>query len=473
MKTFFFSYIPTFLLVVLFEACNKIVQVPNPINSVTASQIFSSNANANSAIAGIYSYMSGTQSFLNSEATFCAGESADELTDGLPQYDNFLSNTLTPVNNLGPQTFFWTPAYFCIYNANAAIDGLQNSSAVSVSTKNQLTGEAKFIRALCYFYLTNFFGDLPLDLTPDFNQTVLLKRSKQVEVYQQIVSDLQDAQSLMSNNYTMSGGMPIRANKWAATALLARVHLYQSNWGGADSAASAVINSGQYSLDSNLLNVFLMNSQEAILQLQTLNTPPFCTFEAQYFIPPNNTSSVNLWLTSQLVNAFEPGDLRWTNWVDSTIFNGTTYYYPYKYQSSPYITGSTQTITENYMVLRYAEQYLILAEAQAQLGGSNSLDSAVANLNVIRARAHLPPYSGSIDAVSVQNAIHQEKRIEFFAEWGHRWLDLHRWRMALGTLDTIPGKIGNIDSSQLLYPIPLADIQVDPNLSQNPGYQTY
>ena len=216
-----------------------------------------------------------------------------------------------------------------------------------------------------------------------------------------------------------------------------------------------------------------MNSQEAILQLQTLNTPPFCTLKPNILF--RQTILVVLifglrrnWLMhlSRVICDGQIGSTVQYSTAPHTITH-------ISYQSSPYITGSTQTITENYMVLRYAEQYLILAEAQAQLGGSNSLDSAVANLNVIRARAHLPPYSGSIDAVSVQNAIHQEKRIEFFAEWGHRWLDLHRWRMALGTLDTIPGKIGNIDSSQLLYPIPLADIQVDPNLSQNPGYQTY
>jgi hypothetical protein len=70
----------------------------------------------------------------------------------------------------------------------------------------------------------------------------------------------------------------------------------------------------------------------------------------------------------------------------------------------------------------------------------------------------------------VLNAIYHENQIEFFGEWGHRWFDLKRWGIAIQTLDTISYKRSHIDSSQLLYPIPITEIQLDPNLTQNPDY---
>jgi len=91
-------------------------------------------------------------------------------------------------------------------------------------------------------------------------------------------------------------------------------------------------------------------------------------------------------------------------------------------------------------------------------------------LDIIRQRANLPPLSATLTGNSLLAAVQQEWRIEFFAEWGHRWLDLKRWGNAVQVLSGIPYKSGNIDASQLLYPIPITEINADPNLTQNPGY---
>jgi hypothetical protein len=451
--------------------CNKLVHIPNPISSITANQTFGSDATATSAMLGIYSYMGNPNqpSFSNYTTSFYLGESADELIDeasGNETYDHFLSNTLTTSTNAGTiLNYFWQPAYYDIYCANAIISGVQASTGVSAGTKAQLTGEAKFIRAFCYFYLTNLFRDIPLVLTTDFNQTVLLAKTPQAKIYQQIISDLQDAAALMISDFSLSGGQPIRANKWAAKALLARVYLFQKNWTGADSAATEVINSGQFSLlDSLSINqVFLANSQEAILQLQTPDVYPYSTAEGNYF----NFNNVNVWITPQLMNAFEPNDLRRAYWVDTT-YAAYSYYFPNKYQSSSY-TASQGNVTENYNLLRLAEQYLIRAEAEAN-GAGGGTGASLTDLNVIRHRAGLPNLSDSIPGFSLMAAVQQEWRIEFFAEWGHRWLDLKRWGNALQTLDSITYKMGNIDSSQLLYPISSVELRTDPNLVQNPGY---
>jgi len=398
--------------------------------------------------------------------TYYLGESADELTDetmGNESTDNFLSNTLTvQINSGNVSSLFWQPAYFVIYNANAVISGVQASGGISTSQKSQLIGEAEFIRAYCYFYLTNLFGELPLVLSVDFNTTALLTKTTQAKVYQQVISDLLDAEKSLPGDFSSAGGQPIRANKWSAAALLARVYQYLGYWQSADSASSAVINSGQFSL-VGLDSVFLANSNEAILQLQTNDAPPYATLEGNFFIPYDSTSSVTCWLTSQLLTAFEPNDLRRQNWVDSSDYSGAYYYYPFKYKV---MAGTSWPASENYTLLRFAEQYLIRAEAEANLGDSTD---AINDLNIIRNRAGLSNYADAINGPLMQ-AIQHEDRIEFFAEWGHRWLDLRRWGIALQTLDTISYKRGNIDSTQLLYPIPFGEIQDDPNLTQNSGY---
>jgi hypothetical protein len=469
-----------FFLSAFFLGCNRTVEVPEPISSVTSDQVFSSDATATSAMLGIYYNMLVNRAFSNLETTFYAGESADELTDqtsGTEYQDIFLSNTLT---SLGASSTslqnFWQPAYFYIYSANAVISGIESSTGMTSATKSQLRGEAEFIRAFCYFYLTNLFGEVPIVLSTDFNQTVLLAKSSQAKIYQQIVSDLLDGQNSMLSDFSLSGGQPIRANKWAATALLARVYLYQQNWASADSAASAVIKSGQFSLvplpqiqadytfpDSD---AFEANTPEAILQLQSQsNVYPYATWEGNFFIPYYSFFVPSAWLTTQLLSAFEPDDLRRINWVDSNVNNGVTYYYPYKYK----VNVGPGSIAENYTMLRFSEQYLIRAEAEANL---SQLGPAINDLNTIRSRAGLDSLPASLSQSQVLSAIQQENRIEFFAEWGHRWFDLKRWGIAIQTMDTISYK-RSIDSTQLLYPIPLIEIQNDPNLTQNPGYLSH
>src|SRR6202000_1804437 len=97
------------------------------------------------------------------------------------------------------------------------------------------TGEAKFIRAFWHLYLTNVYGDVPLALTTDYNVTGKLSRTPRVQVLQQVITDLKDAQSSLNSNYvdvtdTTATTERVRPNKAAATALLARVCLYLGDY---------------------------------------------------------------------------------------------------------------------------------------------------------------------------------------------------------------------------------------------------
>jgi hypothetical protein len=120
--------------------------------------------------------------------------------------------------------------------------------------------------------------------------------------------------------------------------------------------------------------------------------------------------------------------------------------------------------TEYLMVLRLAEQFLIRAEARAH---QKNLADAISDLNIIRHRAGLPDLSSSLVQADVLAAVEKEKRIEFFAEFGHRWFDLKR----TGRVDAVLAPIKPLwTSTAAFYPLPFSELQKDPNLTQNPGY---
>jgi len=467
-----YTFILTIAYFIFCNGCKKLIQIGPPTNSITTSQVFVDSFDADAAVAGIYSSMSarGAVSFGSSAITIYCGSSADELLpfNSVGDKDQFSRNTLKSTNG-SVNTYFWTQAYRYIYQANAIIEGLQMSTSISQSAKNQFTGEAKFFRALFYFYLTNLFGDVPLLTSTDYRSNSLAVRATQDQVYQLIIDDLKDAQGLLAGDYSAGNGEKIRANKWAATALLARVYLYKKNWADAEAQATDVIeNAGIFTLVNNLDSVFLANSSEAILQWQ-LNTsfsPYNATTEGYNLVPSSPTRAPFYYLSSQLLNGFESGDQRRVSWLNTTTYQGKVYYYPYKYKIGPGKTSANATPTEYYMVLRLAEQYLIRAEARAQQ--NTNLNGAISDLNTIRIRASLPPIA-NVDQDSVIRAVVQERRIELFAEWGHRWLDLKRTNQANAILPSISIK-STWQPYQQLYPIPFSEMQADPNLKQNTGY---
>ncbi|HWK06051.1 MAG TPA: RagB/SusD family nutrient uptake outer membrane protein [Puia sp.] len=440
------------VLMLLFSSCKKFTEIDPPKNRIVTTQVFSDDNSANAAISGIY-YQLNSTSMAQGYMTVNAGLSADELNALSTSTDaQQLQNNVIQVNN-GNVLSLWTGAYNVIAQANACLDGLNASVSLSAAKKSQFTGESKFLRAFCHFYLTNLFGDVPLVLTTDFNQTDTMQRTSQAKVYQQILQDLQDAQNALPESNPAG---VVRVSKWAAAALLARANLYGQNWATAETLAGSVINAfGNQPLpDPN--SVFLIGSAEAIWQLQ----PP--SYASNPFEPNTIFSYGTLYysVTDGLLNSFETGDLRRTAWLDSTYYNGALYYYPYKYKSSTYQSPST----EYYMILRLAEQYLIRAEAAAH---QNKVSVAVQDINVIRTRAGLGGLSSGISQTDCLLAIEQERRVELFAEWGHRWLDLKRTGNAAAVLSPIkPAWI----STGVLYPVPVSEIKLNPHLSQNVGY---
>jgi hypothetical protein len=216
----------------------------------------------------------------------------------------------------------------------------------------------------------------------------------------------------------------------------------------------------------------LANSTEAIWQLQVpLPNSNVATYDGQNFIlisKPSTGKTRSTAMSSGLLSAFELGDTRLSNWIGRFSKGADTFYFPYKYKVNNSSAGSAP---EYVMVLRLAEQYLIRAESEANLGDSTD---AITDLDVIRSRAGLTtPYNPLINGPLLTTILH-ERQVELFTEWGHRWFDLNR----TGNTNAVLGSPGNIcqqkggtwSSNSELYPIPQSEITADPNLSQNTGY---
>jgi len=429
--------------------CKKFVTVNELSDNLLASQVFNNESTANSAIAGIYETMQlNTQQ--SSDITILTGLSGDELKtyDGAFNI-NYSNDAILSNDGALP----WSELYNVIYQCNAAIEGL-NQSILPAPVKNQLLGEATFLRAYNYFYLVNLFGDVPLITSTNVNVTARAARTPVANVYQSIIQDLLRAQDLLGTTNNYANGEKTRATKWVATALLSRVYLYQKDWVNASKYSGDIIASNTFTLDPNLSDVFNKNSSESILQLE--NNPTLVIAEAQDFI--YQTSPIIV-CTDSLINSFENGDQRKTQWIQSMVYSGATVYYPFKY------TSINPNPPQYYTLFRLAEQYLIRAEAYAQ---QNMLPAAIADLNLIRQRAGLNPLASSLSQAGCLAAIQHERRVELFAEVGHRWFDLKR----TGTIDTVMNteKPGIWKPNAALWPIPLADIHADVNLTQNPGY---
>ena len=462
------------LLALFLASCDEYLDIPIPTNSIFADQVFENDATTVAAINGILANLS-TEYYI-SELSLNTGLYTDELTlnyNSSPTYQRYYADALSPTN--APSA--WSDLYPFIYQANAIIEGI-NASTAKLENRDQYLGEAHFLRAMFFFYLTNLYGDIALPLTSDYTVNNSLSRVPQDQVYEQIVSDLQLAASLLPEVYTDKDGNEsferARPNLSAARALLARVYLYTQNWEQAVQKATEVIaETATYTL-TDLNAVFLTNSEAMIWGLVPNQNPySFVNYVGDYYIYMGwdygsgfeyDFPYASAYLSQNQLSAFEEGDLRFSQWTFKVALDGTDYYVPYKYQSS--VTG-----VESFAFLRIAEQYLIRAEANAQQG---KLGPANEDLSKIRMRAGL-------DEVSFTNkelllaAIEKERQAEFFAEAGYRFFDLKR----TGKIDAIMPEVikekkdvpnATWESYKKNWPIPFSEINANPNLKQTPGY---
>jgi len=443
------------LMLIITTACDDFVKIDPPRTELIRQTVFGDDASAESAMLDIYyamkstGFASGSGNSISLLTSFSSDEQNFYATNSATEYLQFNNNELLPNNQF--INSLWSEMYNTIFKANAIIEGLAESTGVSEEVRVRLSAEAQFIRAFCHFYLVNLWGDVPLILTTDYKQNNSADRTPKEDVYDQIVLDLQDAIAVLPEDYTRSSDERVRANKWVATALLARVHLYNEQWTEAEATASLLIeNTTLFSLEQDLVAVYRGTSPEAIFQLWSPMFPLDRTSFAVYFFGPIYGA-----MRDDYVNSYEANDQRWAVYGRMVNVRGTVYpcYFKYWDYSSPPLDYST--------VFRLAEQYLIRAEARLR---QQKLDDAKLDLDAIRTRAGLPNTTATTED-ELFEAVIRERKAEFPTEWGHRWFDLKRWNRASEVLGPI--KAG-WTPNDVLFPIPESQLLHNPSMAQNP-----
>ena len=471
------------IMAVFFAGCEEYLDVPLPANSLFIDSGFSNDRAVAATVNGVMSQMTQNRYFEGTNGIgHLTGLYTDELTNNNPNftYLTYYQNALTGTATGAPP--FWSNLYKVVYYDNVAIEGIESSTAL-LTYRNQWLGEAYFLRAFNLFYLTNLYGDIPLAVTSDYKINGSLSRNPQSEIYAQIISDLKNAQRLLSTGFKNGTGLTtterVRPGNAAASALLARVYLYTGNWADAETEATKVISqTSLFSLPADLKTVFLANSQETIWSLVTGNTNFVGDYTSYLSGVPGITATATVlpatihgYLTPRQVASFETTeDKRFVNWVQTVVLPlpsttpvaNRTYYLPGKYRSNVHNI-------EHVMLLRLAEQYLIRAEARAQL---NNIGGAQSDINSIRARAGLGNTPANTQS-TLLTAILSERRNEFFTEEGHRFFDLKRTGL-INSVMTVeaPLKTGGATwtTNSAKWPISSTEIDANPNLSQTPGY---
>jgi len=444
------------LVIALGSSCKKYVDPGTPVNALTVDKVYTDSLSTLGVVLNLYSggatnAVNGSNLILNM-CQYGAMSADDGYYFNNSSYDPYRTNTLSGNNG----NVIYPFPYQIINVANNAIVGISGSQ-FSATYKNQLLGECKFWRAYAYFVLVNYFGDIPLIVSTDVTVNATKPRAPVDSVYKQVISDLTEAESLLTPAYPSAERA--RVNKWAASAMLARVYLYQKNWAAAEAEATAVIGSGTYSLEPNPNNVFIKTSNETIWQVISNVSAGITgvTRMGSGWIPPSTVPVFVLYDT--LSKTFETGDLRKANWTKSLSYNGTTFYYPYKYK----IRTTNVSGNEYSVMLRLAEQYLIRSEARAMQG---NISGAQADINAIRTRAGLPATSAATQA-DLLAALEKERWTELFTEMSERWFNLKR----TGRIDAVLSLTKpQWQSFQALYPIPLSEIAANPKLTQNIGF---
>lgn len=472
------NYLILTVMLILSVSCEDNLK-EKPLSFLEESNSFKSAADATSALNAVYEHLKGVYGMTMIDL---ADLNSDECE---VREDNGGGNEIHKnLYNSGTRLFdtFYTNSYRLIDRANRVI---ANVPGIAMDTKlrDQIVGEAKFLRALAYFNLVRAFGDVPL-VTAISNDVVNVEipRDPADQIYQQIIADLLDAEKVLPVKYTLATEIG-RTTVGAAKSMLAKVYLTRKDWSNAAAKAKEVIESGAYSLVPNYRDVFVPekeNGPEHIFSVQfSCVLPQYGSAMAEnfaiYFSYPINLTGGSYQVVPAHANSYTSGDYRKTVTVieEKTIANGTVV----KSRTGPHVDKywdpqacGPGRARNNFIVMRYADVLLMYAEALNEVGAPTT--EAYTAINQIRARARngaqptVLPDLKNLTQVQFRDSVYQERSWELCFE-GHRRWDLLRTGRYVPSMQ----KIGiATEERHLLYPIPVQEIDVNPALDQNPGY---
>ncbi|WP_084761766.1 RagB/SusD family nutrient uptake outer membrane protein [Spirosoma spitsbergense] len=442
------SLVRIMVLSVLIEACATFLD-KKPESSVPSEEAITNLTGARASIIGAYANLASGYSI---SFTIFPDLLADNLAHNgsITDLDQFKSHNI--LSNNGYVSSLWQSLYQGINRVNYILEKVPLLSDPAFTDQKRIIAEAKFIRALLYFHLIRYWGDVPLIKAPTKTaENLLVSRTPKEQVYTLVQTDLREATP------DLPEAAIGRATQSAAQALSARVALELQDYAAVAALSEAILQRRQFSLVSDYRMLFdTKNTIESIFELQYY--PTSANGLAFWFFPTalGGRNEVGpRGAGSTLESAYEPGDRRKIASISpgNLILDGKTI---------PAGTGikysRISSQDDNVQVIRYAEVMLIRAEALAQIGNQTE---SLELLNQIRQRAGL----GALpirDKKELLMAIEQEKRVELAME-GYRWFDLIRTGRAQDVLKIT-------DSKKLVLPIPQQEILINPNLVQNEGY---
>ncbi|WP_018611341.1 RagB/SusD family nutrient uptake outer membrane protein [Segetibacter koreensis] len=434
----------------IITSCSKELNT-KPTTAISEAEALKTSSDVNAALVGAYtdfgaSYFFGGRIFLEADLL---GDNNEIDWEGTYQQLTQMHNKAIPVEN----TFVansWLAGYTAINDANNVLSAV---SIVDTTARDRVQGEAKFLRSASFFELVKMYAKdwndgnpannpgVPLVLTPtrEITSESQVKRNTVAEVYQQVITDLTDAEAKLpaANGFF--------ATKGAAAAMLARVYLQQGDYNNALLAADRSIKES-VTVDGNpveLAGTFAAafgekNTPEDIFAVQVTNSSGIQGFNEFY----SSAQRGDVLILDTHLNMYQPNDDRKNLFY---TLSGSTY------------SGKFEQLYGNVHTIRLAEMLLVRAECNFRLGSSVG-DSPLNDINKIRTRAKLTPLS---EGQLTLNEILKERRLELAFE-GFRLDDVKRLKENVGNLPW--------NSPKLIFPIPAREIRANPNLTQNEGY---
>lgn len=503
----------------MFSSCDSFLE-EDFRSGITTDNFFNNDAEAELAVNGLYRLLHDNNLYRQRGLDNFYTHGADVVAASR-NVNGTVHNYLI-AEGVGDGYGTWNKLYELARNSALFLSSIEASENISEAAKNQAIGEILFMRALCYYHLTNIWGDVPyFRELPSNEELSTIKRSPKEQIRADMKEDLTRAISLLPDSY--SGSDLGRASKWAATMLKAKFHLFDGEWQQCLTECQSIINNSPHVLLDNFADVFDQSdpanqyNDELIFVVDFTADPAFGggnTTRTDDYNPrirdePSNRNgdtivngvSMKRWKYFQSLLQAQNEDMTgygWSvplpeladqaNWQDGdlrydativTEYLGWKLHFPYfrKNWNLDQVNSLRGNHPENYIVFRMADVYLMAAEAENELNGP---DNAYQYVNKVRERAFEPdqPFSG-MSQEELRLALRDERKFELCAE-GHRRMDLIRWGILLDVVKTVKHRswnnpADNIQPKHVLYPIPLEEILLNPALLEtdptNNGYR--
>lgn len=470
--------------------CSKLDLVPVSERSVEG--FYKTPSQINQALVGCYNGV--RDALVRQQYSYMLTESRSDNTFQSLDYNDGNTSRFTETSLLPVLYTAWSNSYNKIQRCNKVLEEI-GKIQITENLARQYEGEAKFLRALLYFDLVRLWGAVPLVTTSlSIQDGYKVVRNTEEEIYKQIDQDLTDAAMLLPASYDNANKG--RATKWAAKGFLGKSLVFQSGyplkknrWAEAAAVLKEVIDSGQFEFFAKYEDVFKYENESGKQSVFSLlfkagvqgEGNPFPTRNAPNFVSRNlvpfGGNPYQLFVSQDLVNSFEAGDLRrevaiWREWLNNAGETIKSMPFSKKYLNGPVVAASDWDI--DWIALRYDDVLMLYAESLNEVGYVAN-GEAFTLLNKFRQRAGLALKT----AADVPNQaqfrlwIENERRWEFCFE-NQRWFDLVRTDRALDVMQKFLdgyGLAANMQSrDRYYYPVPQQVIDVNPNITQNKGY---